>query len=431
METRLRLDAADARFLESALGRLPGAEAINRPVTVNLNGEVAVWASSAEHPERVTELVLRRSAYSGVPVSVCANRALLERALRMGFTEVGFTGTETPFVCRDDRRTYAVQPLSEASPLPAGAEVTRIESGAADGGERRAPVAPEEARMTMTVPESSRNGHEPASSAVTSNRPSARPVNTPSTTGPEPPGASLTALLQDAEALHAALADAQIPHGAADRRAAAAAQAVAAGQRDPEVAPPAQAGRDRRLIPLDSRSLPASPLRPIVHPRGGIDVPLRLNVGVSRKVGLPQYGSVGASCNVEVEVDSGLIDRDLDAFHARVRDVYVAAHQAVHDELARLQAPVESLHEPTAPAPLPVSNGRPTGNGHHEGPPVSRSRPRRPATENQLRAIRSIAARQHADLGGLLGDYGVERPEDLSLKQASELIDAMKSPASI
>ena len=138
VETQLRLDAADARFLESALGRLPGGEAINRPVTVNLNGEVAVWASSAEHPERVTELVLQRSSYVGMPISVCTNRALLERALRMGFSEFGFTGAETPFVCREDRRVYAVQPLSEAAPPPAGAEVTRIESGAADGGERRA-----------------------------------------------------------------------------------------------------------------------------------------------------------------------------------------------------------------------------------------------------------------------------------------------------
>ena len=160
-------------------------------------------------------------------------------------------------------------------------------------------------------------------------------------------------------------------------------------------------------------------------------MPLRLNVGVSRKIGLPQYGSVGASCNVEVEVNAALIDRDLDAFHARVRDVYVAAHQAVHDELVRLQAPVESSHEPTAQAPRPMSNGRPTGNSHCEGPPAGRSRPRRPATESQVRAIRSIAARQHADLGSLLGDYGVERPEELSLKQASELIDALKTAASI
>ena len=178
-------------------------------MTVNLNGEVAVWASSAEHPERVTELVLRRSAYVGMPVSVCTNRTLLERALRLGFTELGFTGTETPFVCRDAGRIYAVQPLSEASPPPAGAEVTWIESGAADGGERCAPADPGETRRTTTGRESSRNGHEPTSSAVNNNRLPVRPAEATGTTGPESPGASLTALLQEAEALHASLAEAR------------------------------------------------------------------------------------------------------------------------------------------------------------------------------------------------------------------------------
>ena len=31
---------------------------------------------------------------------------------------------------------------------------------------------------------------------------------------------------------------------------------------------------------------------------------LKLNVGVSRKVGLPAFGSVGASCHLELEVDA-------------------------------------------------------------------------------------------------------------------------------
>jgi hypothetical protein len=158
---------------------------------------------------------------------------------------------------------------------------------------------------------------------------------------------------------------------------------------------------------------------------------LKLNVGVSRKVGLPDYGSVGASCNLELELDAGLIERDLDAFHARVRGVYVAAHQAVHDELARLQAPVTAPHDPPAPPPRHASNGHDGGNGHTDRPPAGRSRPRRAATDNQIRAIRSIANRQHADLDGLLRDLGVDRPEDLSLKQASELIDALKTAASI
>ena len=66
-------------------------------------------------------------------------------------------------------------------------------------------------------------------------------------------------------------------------------------------------------------------------------MPMKLNVGVSRKVGLPDYGSVGASCNLEMELDAGLLEKDLDGFHARIRGAYVAAHQAVHDELARFR----------------------------------------------------------------------------------------------
>ena len=66
-------------------------------------------------------------------------------------------------------------------------------------------------------------------------------------------------------------------------------------------------------------------------------MPMKLNVGVSRKVGLPDYGSAGASCNLELELESGLLERDLDAFHNQIRNAYVAAHQAVHDELSRLQ----------------------------------------------------------------------------------------------
>jgi hypothetical protein len=159
-------------------------------------------------------------------------------------------------------------------------------------------------------------------------------------------------------------------------------------------------------------------------------VALKLNAGISRKVGLPDYGSVGASCHLELELDPGLLDRDLDGFHARVRDVYVAAHQAVCDELARLQAPI-TAPQTAAPSSHRPANGHASGNGRTTHPPADRSRARKPATENQVRAIRSIASRQHADLDRLLHDLRVERPEDLSLRQASELIDTLKTAAAI
>jgi hypothetical protein len=166
-------------------------------------------------------------------------------------------------------------------------------------------------------------------------------------------------------------------------------------------------------------------------------VPLRLNVGVSRKVGLPDFGSVGASCNLELEVDAGLLERDLDAFHARVRDAYVAAHQAVHDELARLHAGAQAgppEHPRDDPRPddratrdRPETNGRradaPRGNGDRQ--PSARA-----ATARQVAALVALARRAGADLEGLLHDQcGVARPEELTVRQASRVIDLLKASA--
>lgn len=145
-------------------------------------------------------------------------------------------------------------------------------------------------------------------------------------------------------------------------------------------------------------------------------MPLTLNVGLSKKIGQPDFGSLGASCNVAVELPHNLI-ADPEAFHRQVQAAYAACRQAVNDELVRHQ----QGQTPVA------SNGHAAGGNGHA---IRQRSNGRQATASQIRAIQAIADRQHLDLAiELRGRYGVGRPDDLSITEASQFIDAVKTPS--
>jgi len=133
---------------------------------------------------------------------------------------------------------------------------------------------------------------------------------------------------------------------------------------------------------------------------------MKISVGISKKAGLPDYGSVGASCHVEFEVAQGLLETDLPEFQERVSQAYAACSHAVDGELSRHSSP------------------SPKNNGHDQS--QAQAGPRA-ATESQVRAIHTIARRHGVDLAGELQTrFGIYRVEDLDIRQASELIDAIK-----
>jgi hypothetical protein len=71
-------------------------------------------------------------------------------------------------------------------------------------------------------------------------------------------------------------------------------------------------------------------------------MPLRLNLGISKKQGQPNYGSLGASCHVEVELDQSLLFDDVESLQERIMQAFDTCRAAVDDELARQQTP----HDP-------------------------------------------------------------------------------------
>ena len=61
-------------------------------------------------------------------------------------------------------------------------------------------------------------------------------------------------------------------------------------------------------------------------------MPLKLNVGLSRKVGEANYGSRGASVNLELELEAGLVSEP-DRLQDRIRQLFRLAKQSVDEEL--------------------------------------------------------------------------------------------------
>ena len=126
-KTSCRFSAGDAKFLGKTLPRLPANAAFNFPVTLDLNGSVAVRAKAADQPQ-ATEVVLNSSEWSGAPICINTNRTFFARAINLGFREILFFGNEVPVLCQDNRRRYGWALLDSKSAIGPGEDTLRIDA---------------------------------------------------------------------------------------------------------------------------------------------------------------------------------------------------------------------------------------------------------------------------------------------------------------
>jgi hypothetical protein len=140
-------------------------------------------------------------------------------------------------------------------------------------------------------------------------------------------------------------------------------------------------------------------------------------------------GSLGASCNVEVELDQALLFDDVEAFQERVTSAYAACRQAVAQELDRRRSTSIDGAKAAATAETVAkgqSNGRVNGqsNSKSDGHNGHRASQKQIDYAQQLAGqIRGLGVRRLEDLAHTM----FAKPlADLSSLDASGLIDALK-----
>ena len=154
-------------------------------------------------------------------------------------------------------------------------------------------------------------------------------------------------------------------------------------------------------------------------------MPLKINVGLSKKIGLPDYGSLGASCHVEFEAEATLLQTDPNGFHRQVRNAYAAAAQAVNEELGRHQGQAggsgngtagQSASPPgaaSAPSNGNGSSGNRPGNGNGNG------RNGHLPSDKQMTYLRQLA--------GQIKGLGIRRLDLLANKMFGKPVAALTS----
>lgn len=154
-------------------------------------------------------------------------------------------------------------------------------------------------------------------------------------------------------------------------------------------------------------------------------MPVTVNVGYNEKLGQPDFGSIGASCHIECQLDGPLLENP-DAFQAKVRDLYSACSTAAKEQLARHRAGNDVL--PKNGSAKPANGALPTAtrrSSQDNGSTTHRASKRQMDFLEQLtRQIPQVGVRRLESLAQRVCKKPVAQ---LSSFDASSLIDTLKA----
>jgi hypothetical protein len=145
---------------------------------------------------------------------------------------------------------------------------------------------------------------------------------------------------------------------------------------------------------------------------------IKLNVGASRKVSDNHYGSRGGCVNIEVEIDSSLVG-DSAKLQAQIRHLFEQARRSLAEEL-------QANNENVCVVDSHYQRNESSFSGTGAGPAVSVPTVRY-ASEKQLALIQGLIRKSKIPYQPLLGECKVNSFNELTVQQASRMIESLKA----
>ena len=145
---------------------------------------------------------------------------------------------------------------------------------------------------------------------------------------------------------------------------------------------------------------------------------IKLSVGACKKITDGNYGSRGGNVNIELELDSSLA-LDSQKLRDHIRKLFDLANASLLEEL-------QGTAEPASGEELRHQHNDDSFNGNGAGNAVTAA-PVRYATEKQIICIQGLARKHGVPVTELLKQAGVRVFNDMSVRQASAMIESLKS----